>query len=103
LRPLFWLFGKSLRGRSKMQVNQLKVLILGLPLLLCTLAGLIGCASTSETKNLIFVDTTGDSLLRIGPETEGYVYFWNGKEWEKSSKKVKLPEGWLTGPPPKDK
>lgn len=86
-----------------MQTGRLKALILGLPLLISISAGLSGCANTSETKNLVFVDTTGDTLLRIGPETEGYVYFWNGKEWEKSAKKVKLPEGWLTGPPPTDK
>lgn len=86
-----------------MQTGQLKALILGLPLFISIAAGISGCASTSETKNLIFVDTTGDTLLRVGPEMEGFVYFWNGKEWEKSAKKVKLPEGWLTGPPPKDK
>jgi hypothetical protein len=86
-----------------MQTGQLKVLILGLPLFISIAAGMTGCASTSETKSLVFVDQGPNTLLRLGPNVEGQVYFWNGKEWELTGKKVKLPEGWLTGPPPVDK
>ena len=87
-----------------MLVNRLKELILGLPLLICIAGGMSGCVTTSETKRVVFLKES-DQLLRLGNDVEGHIYFWNGSEWERSSAKVKLPEGWLTGPDPdaKDK
>ena len=82
-----------------MRQNQLKVLILALPLLIFTAVGMIGCVTTSETKRVVFIKES-EQLLRLGDDVEGHIFFWNGSEWEKSSKKVKLPEGWLTGPDP---
>ena len=85
-----------------MLANLLKLRTLGLSLPFCVATGMNGCATTSETKRVVFVKESSD-LLRIGDDVEGHVYFWNGSSWERSATKVKLPEGWLTGPQPADK
>jgi hypothetical protein len=47
---------------------------------------------------VVFIDNEA-ALIRIGPKTEGYVYFLNAKgEWELSGNKVKIPEGFFAGP-----
>ena len=61
----------------------------------CVTAGLSGCVTGAR---VVFIDNEA-ALIRIGPKTEGYVYFLNAKgEWELSGKKVKIPEGFYAGP-----
>lgn len=58
-------------------------------------AGLSGCATGAR---VVFIDSDA-ALIRIGPKTEGYIYYLNAKgEWELSGNKVKIPEGFFAGP-----
>ena len=52
----------------------------------------VGCGGSK----VVFVSES-DGLVRLGPDIRGHVYFWNGAEWELSSKPVVLPEGWYAG------
>ena len=36
-------------------------------------------------------------VVRAGPDVRGRVYQWTGTEWELSSNKVQVPEGWWMG------
>lgn len=36
-------------------------------------------------------------VVRAGPDVRGRVYEWTGTEWELSSNKVQVPEGWWMG------
>ena len=80
-----------------MRQNHQKQMILGLLLCTLSLGGITGCVTTSEAKRVVIVSET-DALFKTGPDVEGHLYFWNGSTWELSKDKVKLPEGWLTGP-----
>ena len=63
--------------------------------MLCATAGLSSCATGAR---VVFIDSDA-ALIRIGPKTEGYVYYLNAKgEWELSGNKVKIPEGFFAGP-----
>ena len=57
--------------------------------------GTSGCL-TSGTR-VVFIPTS-DTLVRLGPDVQGHVYYWTGTEWELSKNRVTLPEGWLAGP-----
>lgn len=59
----------------------------------CAAASLSGC----EAKRVVFVHPTDQALVRLGPDVQGRVYFWNGSSWELSSNTVRLPEGWYAG------
>lgn len=41
---------------------------------------------------------SGDAIVRAGPELRGRVYVWTGEQWELSSNRVTIPEGWYIGP-----
>lgn len=58
-------------------------------LIMCVIAGCHG-------HRVVFVPES-DGLIRLGPDVTGYVYYWNGTEWELSSTPVVLPEGWYAG------
>jgi len=58
----------------------------------------IGCGTTRT----IFIDTEAD-LVRIGPDVQGRVYVRIDGEWILGKNKVRLPEGWIAGPLPKEK
>lgn len=58
-------------------------------------AGMIGCLSGCVTKVVVVDPRT--SLVRLGDDVKGHVYFYTGTNWVKSSNKVKLPEGWYAG------
>ena len=45
---------------------------------------------------VVFVDSDSE-MVRLGPDVEGHVYYFDEGEWVKSKKKVKLPEGWYAG------
>lgn len=80
-----------------MHLYRLKQRILGLLLCLLGIGGITGCVTTSEAKRVVIVSES-DALFKTGNDVEGHLYFWNGSAWELSKDKVKLPEGWLTGP-----
>ena len=70
-------------------------LLVKMPLLLLSgfaLLGLTGC----KNSRVVFVPES-EGLIRIGPNVRGYVYYWNGSDWELSGNKVTIPEGWLSG------
>jgi hypothetical protein len=70
-------------------------------LLICVADLLTGCASTIESKKVVFLDPQ-TSIVRIGPKVRGKVYFWNGTEWELSHTDVPIPEGWYAGHLPEE-
>jgi hypothetical protein len=59
--------------------------------------GSSGCVNGG--KRVVFI-RPDDTLVRLGPDVKGHIYFYKGAEegWELSKNKVSLPEGWLTGP-----
>ena len=76
-------------------LNLLKQRLFLLSLLVLGLLGTNGCLTSG--KRVVFIPTS-DTLVRIGPDVQGRVYYWDGKEWELSKNRVTLPEGWLAGP-----
>ena len=58
----------------------------------CVMLGLGGCAGS----RVVFVPES-DGLVRLGPDVQGHVYYWNGSIWERSKDPVTLPEGWYAG------
>jgi hypothetical protein len=80
-----------------MHLFHLKQRILVLLLSILGIGGIAGCVSTSEAKRVVLVSES-EALFKTGSDVEGHLYFWNGSTWELSKDKVKLPEGWLTGP-----
>jgi len=54
-----------------------------------------GCLTRS--KRVVFIEPT-DTLVRMGPDVRGHVYYWTGEGWELSHNKVEIPEGWVAGP-----
>lgn len=66
-------------------------------LLFLTILGTLGTSGClTQGKRVVFIPTN-DTLVRLGPDVKGHVYYWDGKEWELSTNKVTLPEGWLAG------
>lgn len=64
-----------------------------------------GCLSSLNLggSRVVFVDSDSE-LVRLGPDVEGHIYYFDEGEWVKSKNKVKLPEGWYAGGMPnKDK
>ena len=64
-----------------------------------------GCLSSLSLggSRVVFVDSDSE-LVRLGPDVEGHIYYFDEGEWVKSKNKVKLPEGWYAGGMPnKDK
>ena len=63
----------------------------------CGTLGSSGCLTGS--KKVVFIHPN-DTLVRIGPDVKGRVYYYKGPKegWELSANKVQLPEGWLAGP-----
>ena len=58
----------------------------------------ISCGTTRG----VFVDTN-ESMVRIGPDVRGKVYFQRDGTWVLSKNKVRLPEGWYAvGLPPEE-
>ena len=76
-------------------LNLLKQRLLLLFLASCVTLGSSGCLTSG--KRVVFIPTS-DTLVRLGPEVTGRVYYWTGEEWELSKNRVTLPEGWLAGP-----
>lgn len=66
-----------------------------------SVGGIITLGTACGTTRVVFVDTEAD-LVRIGPDVSGKVYVRTDGEWVLSKNKVKLPEGWIAGPLPKD-
>ena len=59
-------------------------------------------ASSCGTTRVVFVDTN-ESMVRIGPDVRGKVYFQRDGQWILSKNKVRLPEGWYAvGLPPEE-
>lgn len=83
------------------KANLLKLKMPLLCLLTCVVGLLTGCASTIESKKVVFLDPQ-TTIIRIGPRVSGKVYFWNGKEWELSHTEVNIPEGWYAGNVPEE-
>jgi len=50
---------------------------------------------------VVFLDPQ-TTIIRMGPNVRGKVYFWNGKEWELSHTDVNIPEGWYGGNVPEE-
>jgi len=67
--------------------------------------GSSGCVNGG--KRVVFIDPD-DTLIRLGPDVRGHVYWYNGPDqgWVYSRNKVQLPEGWFAGsmnlPVPRD-
>ena len=76
-------------------LNLSKPRLLLLCLASCVMLGTNGCLTSG--KRVVFIPTS-DTLVRIGPDVKGRVYYWSGKEWELTRNRVTLPEGWLAGP-----
>lgn len=78
-------------------LNLLQLRLLPLCLASCVTLGSSGCLTGS--KKVVFIHPT-DTLVRIGPDVKGHVYYYKGPKegWELSANKVQLPEGWLAGP-----
>jgi hypothetical protein len=76
-------------------LNPLKQRLLLLSLVSCGMLGTSGCLTSG--KRVVFIPTS-DTLVRLGPDVQGHVYYWTGTEWELSKNRVTLPEGWLAGP-----
>ena len=83
-----------------------------LPILLLVLTvstSVLGCAGGPRVVLIPPIvyreDGTPSDLVKIGPDMEGYVYFWDAGAdvWVQSRNKVALPEGWLAAPPPPQK
>jgi hypothetical protein len=57
-----------------------------------------GCLSNLSLggSRVVFVDSDSE-LVRLGPDVEGHIYYYDEGEWVKSKNKVKLPEGWYAG------
>ena len=45
---------------------------------------------------VVFVDSDSE-MVRLGDDVEGHLYYYDEGEWVRTSKKVKLPEGWYAG------
>ena len=76
-------------------LNLLKQRLLLPSLLLLGMLGTNGCLTSG--KRVVFIPTS-DTLVRLGPDVKGHVYYWSGTEWELSRNRVTLPEGWMAGP-----
>jgi hypothetical protein len=63
------------------------------------LSVIIGTSSCSTTRTVL---VPPGELIRLGPDIQGRVYNWDGEQWVLSDNKVKIPEGWVAGPPPKN-
>ena len=69
-------------------------------LLLLFLAGcvmLLSAGCLTRSKRVVFIEPN-DTLVRIGPDVKGRLYYWTGEGWELSANKVEIPEGWVAGP-----
>jgi hypothetical protein len=84
------------------QKNQLKQKTPLQSLLIFVSVGMISLMTTGCLNlglgggRVVFVDTESE-MVRLGPDVEGHVYYFDEGEWVKSKKKVKLPEGWYAG------
>jgi len=55
---------------------------------------LIGSATGCGGTRVLLPES---GVVRAGPDVRGRVYQWTGTEWELSSNKVQVPEGWWMG------
>lgn len=69
-------------------------------LFLCVMLGTGGCVNT-WSKRVVLVPEE-KALFLLSEDVEAYVFFWNGKEWERSSKKILLRSGWAVGSMPSE-
>lgn len=61
-------------------------------LALCVMLGMSGCAGS----RVAFVPES-EGLVILDSDVRGHVYLWNGREWERSRGRVRLPAGWYAG------
>jgi len=73
----------------------MNLLLEKMPLLLLSVFVMLGVTGCGSSKVVFVPESKG--LIRIGPNTKGKVYYWNGSSWELSASKVLIPEGWYAG------
>ena len=83
------------------KLQSLLLWVFGLVLLSGCILGLEGCSSNPRVVRVpATVDVNGvpSDLIRIGPDTKGYVFVFTDDGWVQSDGKVTIPEGWFAGP-----
>jgi hypothetical protein len=68
-------------------------------LLLCLSLGVSVSLMACGGSRVVIVEPS-KTLVRLGPDVRGHVYYWNGSSWELSQNTVNLPEGWYAGSVP---
>ena len=90
------------------QRNQLKQKTLLRSLIIFASVGMISLMTTGCLNlglgggRVVFVDSDSE-MVRLGPDVEGHIYYYDEGEWVRSKNKVKLPEGWYAGGVPSKK
>lgn len=60
----------------------------------CSILMLIGSATGCGGTKVLLPES---GVVRAGPDVRGRVYHWTGTDWELSSNRVQIPEGWFMG------
>ena len=67
--------------------------------LLCLMIGVSGLLPACGGSRVVFIEPS-KTLVRLGPDVRGHVYYWDGTSWVLSQNAVTLPEGWYAGSVP---